>query len=177
MTHFEVFGLPPQHELDLEALDRRYRQLSLELHPDRVDPRERRRAVEQTATLNEAYKVLKDPVRRAFYLLALAGVDLERDDAAARREMPLEFLEEVMELRERLAEARAAGDLSRAQQMGEQVEALRKEALEAGVSRLEELGDGPKEALLAEAAHQLGRVRYFTRFLEEVAQLEEEALS
>ena len=73
--------------------------------------------MEQTTALNEAYKTLKDPVRRAFYLLKLHGVDLDREDAGAQKDMPLEFLEEVMELREALDEAIAAKDLPRAQAM------------------------------------------------------------
>ena len=61
-----------------------YRELSLQLHPDRfaqADAQERRLSLEQTTALNEAYKTLKDPVRRAFYLLKLHGVDLDREDA------------------------------------------------------------------------------------------------
>jgi molecular chaperone HscB len=170
VTYFELFEIPPSVDLDLKALEAKHRALSLELHPDRqADPKARRLAVDKTSTLNEAIKVLRDPVRRAFYLLKLKGVDLERDEAGEQRQMPIEFLEEVMERREALEAVRAARDLPRAQQMAAEVTALREQALGAAQQAL-------KEDAVKDATHQLGRVRYFTRFLEEVEAIEEEAL-
>ena len=119
-THFDVFGISPGYDVDLDALEKQYRDLSLKLHPDRfahAEARERRLSLEQTAALNEAWRVIKDPVRRAFYLLRLHGVNLEEEQAAERAKMPMEFLEEVMELREALAEAAAEKNLEKAQQM------------------------------------------------------------
>lgn len=171
MTHFELFGLAPSVDLDLPALEARHRALSLEHHPDRqADPKQRRAAADTTASLNEALKVLRDPVRRAFYLLKLKGVDLERDDASAQRQMPLSFLEEVMERREALEAVRAAKDLPKALAMAAEVEALKDQALAAARAAL--LADD-----VASATHQLGRVRYFTRFVEEVEAMEEESFS
>ena len=171
VTYFELFGLPEAVDIDVPALEAKHRALSLQLHPDRQsDPKERRLAVDKTATLNEAMKVLRDPVKRAFYLLKLKGVDLERDEAGAQRQMPLEFLEEVMERREALEAVRAQRDLSRAAQMASEVSQLRAQALLAAQTALT-----AGEVKLA--THQLGRVRYFTRFLEEVEAIEEEAAS
>ncbi len=170
MTHFELFGIEPSVDVDLLALEAKHRALSLELHPDRqADPKARRLAVDKTVTLNDAMKALKDPVRRAFYLLKLKGVDLERDDAGEQRQMPMEFLEEVMERREALEAVRAKKDVAQAQAMAVEVESLKEKALVAAQSALK--GEDVKEA-----THQLGRVRYFTRFLEEVEAIEEEAL-
>ena len=183
-THFDVFGLPRAHALDLPALEKGYRELSLKLHPDRfaqAEARERRLSLEQTTALNEAYKTLKDPVRRAFYLLKLHGVDLDRDDASAQKNMPLEFLEEVMALREALDEAMETKDLARGQAMAGDVAARRQQALSQAVEALSALqvaAPGGEEAAraLTKASHGLGRVRYFTRFLEQVEAFEEEAL-
>ncbi|MBF5042578.1 Fe-S protein assembly co-chaperone HscB [Aggregicoccus sp. 17bor-14] len=183
-THFDVFGLPRAYDVDAPALERSYRELSLKLHPDRfaqAEAKERRLSLEQTTALNEAFKTLKDPVRRAFYLLKLQGVDLDRDDASAQKNMPLDFLEEVMELREALDEAMEAKDLTRAQGMAVDVTARQKEALAQAVAALHALGSAPAgseeaAAALTKASHGLGRVRYFTRFLEQVEAFEEEAL-
>lgn len=173
MNHFEVFGLGPTLELDVKALEQRLRELSLEFHPDRfvqADARTRLAALERTTALNDAFKVLKDPVRRAFYVLKLKGIDLESESAAAQAKMPLEFLEEVMERRERLEALKAARDVTKARAMADEIEREKAAAL-----------DRAKAALakddLTDAAHQLGRVRYFARFVEEVEALEEEALS
>jgi molecular chaperone HscB len=116
-------------------------------------------------------------VRRGLYLLKLRGIDLGREDAGAQKDMPLSFLEEVMELREALDGAREAKDVAAAQKMGEDVSSKLKQATESAFAALREAyGPESGEGVLREAAHQLGRVRYFQRFLEEVSAIEEEAL-
>lgn len=176
-THFDLFGLPPRHALDRDALEKQFRELSLKVHPDRfahADPKERRLSLEQTAALNEAYKTLRDPVKRAFYLLKLRGIDLDREDQGHLRGMPPDFLEEVLELREALAEA----DLGQAQKMAVEVDRKKKVALAEAIEQLDavdregEAGSGA----LQQASHALARVRYFDRFLEQVSAMEEEAL-
>ncbi len=180
-THFDVFGLPRAYDVDVPALEKQYRELSLQLHPDRfaqAEARERRLSLEQTTALNEAYKTLKDGTKRAFYLLKVHGVDLEREDAGAQKDMPLEFLEEVMELREALDEAMEAKDLEKAQKMATDVEGRKKAALQEAVDTLRTLEQGPAaESSVKKASHALGRVRYFTRFLEQVEAFEEEMLA
>lgn len=178
-THFDVFGLPRRHQVDPAALEKQFRDLSLKLHPDRfvqADPKERRLSLEHTTALNNALKTLKDPARRAFYLLKLHGVDLDREDAGAQKDMPLEFLEEVMELREELSEARAAKDVAKARKMADAVTKRREAALTVALESLGKLEAGPDDAALKNASHELARVRYFTRFLEEVDAIEEESL-
>ncbi|MCY1045892.1 Fe-S protein assembly co-chaperone HscB [Corallococcus sp. bb12-1] len=180
-THFDVFGLPRSHAVDVPALEKQFRELSLQLHPDRVaqgNARERLQALEGTTALNEAYKTLKDPVRRAFYLLKLHGIDLDREDAGAQKDMPLAFLEEVMTLREDLDDTIAAKDLPKAQAMAKDVAARKQAALAEAVSALQSLeGAGDSQDGIRKASHALGRVRYFTRFLEQVDAFEEEVLA
>lgn len=180
-THFDMFGLPPSYDVDVPSLEKQFRDLSLQLHPDRfaqADARERRLSLEQTTALNEAYKTLKDPIRRAFYLLKLNGVDLDREDAGAQKDMPLEFLEEVMELREALDGAMEAKDLTGAQAMAVDVAARQKLALHEATEQLRALKSAPGDAgAVKKASHALGRVRYFTRFLEQVEAFEEEMLA
>lgn len=180
-THFDMFGLPPSYDVDVPSLEKQFRDLSLQLHPDRfaqAEARERRLSLEQTTALNEAYKTLKDPIRRAFYLLKLNGVDLDREDAGAQKDMPLEFLEEVMELREALDGAMEAKDLTRAQAMAVDVAARQKQALAEATEQLRSLkGPAADAGAVKKASHALGRVRYFTRFLEQVEAFEEEMLA
>ena len=105
-NHFELFGLAPAFALDLEHLDRAYRDIQAEVHPDRfahAGDAERRASMQMTTQVNEAYRTLKSPVRRAKYLLELNGVDVGFETNTA---MPPEFLMEQMELREKLEEAR-----------------------------------------------------------------------
>src|SRR5687767_12186297 len=76
---FATLGLPRSFAVDADALERRYRALQRKLHPDRFALKpaaERRASLERATAVNEAYRVVKDPVRRAEALLALAGVAL-----------------------------------------------------------------------------------------------------
>ena len=110
-NHFELFGLTPAYALDLAYLDRAYRDIQAEVHPDRfanAGDAERRASMQMTTQVNEAYRTLKSPVRRAKYLLELNGVDVGFETNTA---MPREFLIEQMELREKLEEAKNASDL------------------------------------------------------------------
>jgi molecular chaperone HscB len=110
-NHFELFGLAPAFALDLDHLDRAYRDIQAEVHPDRfahAGDAERRASMQMTTQVNEAYRTLKSPVQRAKYLLELNGVDVGFETNTA---MPPEFLMEQMELRERLEEARDAKTL------------------------------------------------------------------
>jgi molecular chaperone HscB len=105
-NHFELFGLPQSFALDEELLDRRYRELQRLVHPDRYvngTDQERRLSMQRATQINEAYRVLKDPLQRGRYLLELAGYPFGDGQHTTRDP---EFLMEQMELRERLDEIR-----------------------------------------------------------------------
>jgi molecular chaperone HscB len=105
-SHFELFGLPPAFSLDLSSLDAAYRDIQSRVHPDRharAGDAERRASMQMTTRVNEAYRTLRSPVRRARYLLELQGVDVGFETDTA---MPRDFLVQQMELREQLEEAK-----------------------------------------------------------------------
>ena len=109
-NHFELFGMPERFAVDPEVLERTYRALQTEVHPDRfatANDTERRLALQASARVNEAYRALKDPVDRAQYLLSLHGVDpFSGSDSA----LPYEFLERQLERREAASEAAEVRD-------------------------------------------------------------------
>jgi molecular chaperone HscB len=110
---FSLLGLPREFVLDPADLERRFRERSRRLHPDRfarAEPRERRLSLEHATRLNDAYRLLKDWRARAAYLLKLAGTDVF---AEGRTFADPDFLEEQLEWREALAIARADGDATR----------------------------------------------------------------
>src|SRR3989440_6338209 len=112
LDKFAVLGLPRGYELDERALEETFRALSRKLHPDRfvrATPRERRFSLEQTTLLNDAYRTLRDPVRRAEHLLALRGVKVAGEERGGATAMPQEFLEQALEDREKLLEAKMEG--------------------------------------------------------------------
>ena len=108
--HFALFGLERAFRIDGERLTGRYRELQQALHPDRfvsAPDAERRWSVQAAGRVNDAYTTLKAPLRRAVYLLSLAGVEL--DEETDTRMAP-DFLMEQMELREAIEEAPGASD-------------------------------------------------------------------
>jgi len=108
--HFALFGLPRAFGVDGGQLTRQYRAFQQRLHPDRfvsAPEGERRWSVQAAGRVNDAYTTLKTPLKRAVYLLSLAGVDI--DEETDTRMDPM-FLMEQMELREALEAAEAADD-------------------------------------------------------------------
>lgn len=155
---FALLGLPAAYDVDPAALERAFFERSKAVHPDRVvgaPAAERVVALSRSRALNDAYQLIKKPVSRAEYLLVRAGVtigDNERLEPA--------FLMEILELREELAEARAAGALARVEQLQRAMQARRAEALDA-LSGLFAAGD------LAAIKQRLIVLRYIHRYLEE----------
>lgn len=171
-NHFETLGVPAAFRLDEKALEERYRELTRLLHPDRHaagGPTARRLALEKTIAVNDAWRTLKDPARRAAYLLKLRGIDLgEAGAQGAGKYLPQMFLMEVMELRESFDDARAARRTADVEKLAEQVRGDRQRALEALGAAFDRNDD-------EEAARQLSVLRYYDRFLGEVRAWEDEA--
>jgi molecular chaperone HscB len=104
MDYFEVFGVPRVLGIDLAALERTFHRLSRQYHPDyftTAAPAEKTQAVRMTALVNDAYRTLRNPVRRVEYLLGLYGL---KSDGS---KVPKSLLMEVFEINERLEEVKA----------------------------------------------------------------------
>jgi len=120
VDYFSFFGLPRKLNLDVAALEKDFYLLSRKLHPDlnaQAGSQEREWALEQSSLLNDAYRTLKDPIKRTEYLLRLEGVELEEQSKSATEQaratgeikkqiVPPDLLEEVFELNMQLEELR-----------------------------------------------------------------------
>ena len=107
MTYFEAFGIEPALAIDTEDLQQRFYRLSREFHPDRFTRKpavEQQLALERTSMLNDGLRILKDPVRRAEYVLTQHGFDIGEQRT---KDVPPELLEEVFELNMALEESDA----------------------------------------------------------------------
>jgi len=105
-NHFELFHLPVQFELDTAQLDRAFREVQTQVHPDKFvggSSAEQRVAMQWATRANEAYQTLKNPLKRATYLCELNGVNLQTESNTA---MPTAFLMQQMEWREELDESK-----------------------------------------------------------------------
>jgi molecular chaperone HscB len=103
-NYFDFFGIPHKLNLDLKDLEERFYALSKRWHPDRfarAEPAERQESEDATATLNDGYRTLKEPISRAEYLLKEHGFDIGEQKSS---NVPPELLEEVFELNMALEE-------------------------------------------------------------------------
>ena len=109
-SYFELFEREPAFELDQAQLAEVYRRLARDVHPDRfvqAGEAEQRQAVERSADLNEAYRVLRSDSARARYLLSLSGAEMELEATVHDPE----FLFQQMQWREELEEIRDRADI------------------------------------------------------------------
>ncbi len=124
---FELFGLALRFEQDRAAIDDRWKDLQREAHPDSFAAQgaaAQRVAMQWSVRINEAYRRLKDPLRRAAYLCELHAAPVNAEDNTA---MPAAFLMQQMEWREALDEARDAVELDR---LASEVRSVRQDALQ-----------------------------------------------
>src|SRR5262249_11699983 len=76
---FRFFGLPKKLNVDVARLEQDFYELSRKLHPDLyadANKREQEWSLEHSSLLNDAYRTLKDPIKRTQYLLRLEGLEL-----------------------------------------------------------------------------------------------------
>lgn len=120
VDYFTFFGLPPKLNVDIPALEKEFYVLSRKLHPDlnaRAGSMEQQWSLEQSSLLNDAYRTLRDPIKRTEYLLHLEGIVLEEQSKSATEQaratgelkkqiVPPDLLEEVFELNVQLEELR-----------------------------------------------------------------------
>lgn len=161
LDFFQIFDLPRRHSLARDEIEARYLELSRAAHPDNLGaaatPGERRRAVERASEINAAYRALRDPVARAEHLVKLGGIDLDSSDPQLGAPHPTQaFLIEMIELRERLADASPAD-----------IPALRDEVERRADAELDAAVAAIDAADIQAAAEHLVARRYFQRFMDE----------
>ena len=154
-----MFGLAPAFALDAVSLERSYREIQSQIHPDRyahAGDAERRASMQWTTRVNEAYRTLKSPVQRAKYLLEMNGVDVGFE---TNTQMPTDFLLRQLELRETLAGAKQPAALD------ELLAEVRREQrlLEQGIAQLI---DGSKD--YAAAAGEVRKLMFLDKLAAEI---------
>jgi molecular chaperone HscB len=170
MDAFDTLGLSPALDLDVALLEQRYRDLQRALHPDKfaqASSSEKRESLSKAVSVNEAYRALKNPLKRAEILIVRLGGVLPKEQADP------ELLMEVMELRESLGEAKAARNLAQAHALAGDVRKLEDATMNALRSAVSDAEQNKPEAI-ARATRALGRLRYYVRFHDEVARIEED---
>jgi molecular chaperone HscB len=167
--HFERLGLPGRFALDLREVERQYLARSRAIHPDFHQlgaTSEQQASLESTARLNEAYAVLRDPFKRAEYLLQLEG----GPTASEQKQMPPEFLEEVLELRMAIEELRETEphDSPARKEMEQRLEQRRERMLEEVAKDFDALTTGNRGEALISIRRRLNAIKYIQGLLRDL---------
>jgi molecular chaperone HscB len=155
---FELFGLPTEFALDLKLLERRHRELSKTVHPDKftdAGASAKASALSHAVSANEAYRTLRDPVERAAALARVRGLSLPENVT-----LPPAFLMDVMEQRESLQEVRT--NAARLLPLLAEAQA----SVRAAEGKLEQAFATQQSA--ETLAGLLAQLRYVRRFAEEI---------
>ncbi len=157
---FEVLEIEPRFDLDPAALEARHKELSRALHPDRYAGRpasERRMALSKAIEVNEAYRMLRDPIKRAEAVARSRAIPV--GETSEPKPDP-ELLMEMMEAREDLADAGKSKDAKKVESLAASMRA-REATVLASLAKAFDAKDDPKILAL------LGELRYVRRYVDE----------
>lgn len=146
-NYFEVFALPPTLNPDVDALREHFLELSRQVHPDfhATDTEAvRQKFLTRSALVNNAWKTLRDPIRRAEYVIETFGKGIQSDKGAVPPEL-LEEMFDIQEAGEELREARLSADAQALKAAEARVAPLRKSAMAAREQLLGELSAQSRE--------------------------------
>lgn len=170
MDYFTLFNLPIHFIVDAASLSTRYQELQRQFHPDRyatAPDSERLQSIQQAATINDAYQTLKNPLKRAEYLLSIKGIDVTNEQQTMHDTV---FLMEQLELREELDTiARKLNADSALIGFSQQVEKMAQQRNQQLIKQLDEEN-------WQTAADTVRKLRFLDKLQQQVEQLEEKLL-
>lgn len=162
-NHFELFRLPVQFEIDRQALDKAYKEIQNLVHPDRfvtATEAEKRTAIQWAAMANDAYHILRNPIKRAAYLCELGGYNLQGETHVS---MDPEFLIQQIDWRESLENAREDKDIARLEKLDEEQRALRSQQMDIVRKHLD-------DKQFDKAVQGIRKMMFLEKFNEEISQ-------
>jgi molecular chaperone HscB len=167
-NHFELFGLEPMFRIDSARLEKAYREIQNQVHPDRFassGDAEKRLSMQWATRTNEAYQVLKLSLTRANYLLHLQGIDAL---VATNTSMPSAFLMQQMDWREALADARSARDMDALAQL---MKDMRGETKRLEIELASQIDDAKD---FEAAAVSVRKLKFLQKLMQEIGDAQEE---
>ncbi|MBI1898487.1 MAG: Fe-S protein assembly co-chaperone HscB [Acidobacteria bacterium] len=177
--YYRFFGLERKLSLDTGDLQHRFYELSRQLHPDRFQrrsPQEQQCSLEASSVLNDGYRVLRNPIERAEYVLKQEGFDIGEQRG---KDVPPELLEEVFELNMVLEEMRGGEESARPQleQARTRFQDMRREIDDQLGELFRNYDESRDRAVLARIRGVLNRRRYIGNLLRDVEKELEPAAS
>lgn len=170
MDYFTLFALPIRYSVETNDLASRYQELQKKYHPDRFaacPERERLKAIQQAATINDAYQTLKHPLRRAEYMLSLQGFELNSEQHTLH---DTAFLMEQLTLREELEQIEQDTDA------GERLVTFAKDIANKTATLRANMLNELEHQQWSQAAETVRKLRFLDKLHQQVEQLEEKLL-
>src|SRR5262249_14894836 len=133
----------------------------------RKSERERQYSLDASSILNDAHRTLKDPIKRANYVLGMEGLELAEQRS---KDVPPELLEEVFELNMALEELRSGDEDARAQldRAGKDFERMLGETDTELSALFDEYDSSPSRDTLLKVRGVLNRRKYIQNLVDEV---------
>ena len=141
MTYFELFNIPISLLVDATSIKKRFYELSRRYHPDffsNSTSEKQDDALEMSALVNKALKVLCNPDETIKYVLQLKGL-LEEEE---KYQLPNDFLMDVMDINEQLMDAKVDGDDEQMVALKQQIADLQKKIYEPVKETVEHYQEG-----------------------------------
>jgi molecular chaperone HscB len=154
---FEIFNLPVLFNIDIDMLNHQYRTLQKTIHPDRfvnATDAEKKQSLQKSTQINDAYQVLKDPIKRASHIINLHQVFKENT-------LPPDFLMQQMEWEEELE---TINDLEQIQLFSDKIEEEKKILMELLAMDLDEKKDWES------ATNVIGKLKFITNLFLRIQQ-------
>jgi len=167
-NYFEIFSLDVSTNPDLTKLNDSNRELQRLVHPDKfanADESEKRKAMQKTSLINQAFNTLKDPVQRLQYMLSLKGVDM---NAETDTTMDGGFLMDQMELREKISDVRSQSDPL------DELDSIAKELKKTSADLIAEFDKNFQTDVLDKSREVVRKLQFINKAQKEVAELSEQ---
>ena len=152
LNHFQKFNLETEFQIDLSGLENRYLQLQQQFHPD--TSADQTEAEINSILINQAYKILKNPIKRAAYLLFLQGINVDSEECIVKPSY--ENLVLVMEIREEILENK--NDQNQIEQIKQNIKKLIAE-------EMPEISDLLAAEKYQDAAQKLIKLKYLDKVI------------
>ncbi len=150
-NHFQIFSLATLFKIDLDELEKKYLQFQKQFHPDNSSTAD----IEKSINVNDAYNILKNPLKRAAHILQLNGIDIENDAIAPK--VDASTLHEILELREKISESSE-----------QEIEGFKKDLIKKVKSLLDEVAASIDNKDFNTSSQILIKAKYFDKTLQDL---------
>ncbi|WWO97740.1 MAG: Fe-S protein assembly co-chaperone HscB [Candidatus Dasytiphilus stammeri] len=170
MNYFKIFGLPINFKIDKKLLQARFHDLQRQFHPDRSleNSEDQLDVLKKSALVNQAWKVLSNPISRAEYLLLLHGFDVNSEQN--NNLMDTIFLKTQFDLREELQNIEQKASLKELSNFANRIE--------SSISKINyQIEKEIESKNWDKAANTLRKIRMFTTLRFKIEYLENKLLN